>query len=267
MKKTTFISVMICSIALYMSGCIRMNTDYGFGKSIAGNGIIKEKARDQMDFDALDVKGAIDVYLSESPDVPVTVSGDENLIDSVETYVKDGVLNVHFKKGFGYNSKKGLRVTIPNNGKIKKINSSGSSDIYIKGCLVADNLSIVTRGSADIKGNIKAGHVDIDCSGSSDFKGHVEATTLNIKCIGSSDCHIGGSADVCNVSMTGSSDFKGYDFVAKKCNCSASGSSDVRITCTGELNVNASGSSDVYYRGNAKVVGKHLSGSSDLYNK
>jgi hypothetical protein len=67
--------------------------------------------------------------------------------------------------------------------------------------------------------------------------------------------------------MSGSSDFKGYDFIAKKCKSSASGSSDIRITCTEELSVNASGSSDVYYRGNAKVTSKHLSGSSDLYNK
>ncbi|HCC52475.1 MAG TPA: hypothetical protein DEQ30_10785 [Porphyromonadaceae bacterium] len=266
MKKTVLISIMICSIAFYMSSCINVNIGNG-GKNLVGNGILKEKERGQMDFNALETRGSIDVYISESSDIPITVSGDENLIDSIETYVKDDVLHVHFKKGYNYNSRKGLKVTIPNNGKINRINSSGSSDIYIEGCLTADNISITTRGSSDIKGNIKAGNVDMDCSGSSDFKGNVEAVKCTIKCTGSSDCTISGSADECTIAMTGSSDFKGYDFTVKKSDCSASGSSDIRITCTDELSVRASGSSDVYYRGNAKVANKHLSGASDLYNK
>jgi hypothetical protein len=267
MKKTAIISIMICGIAIYVSSCINVNISNGSRQKLVGNGIPKETERGKMDFKALNTRGAVDVYISESSDMPVTVSGDENLIDFVETYVEDDVLHVHFRKGYNYNSEKGLKVMIPNNGKINRINSSGSSDVYIEGCLTADNMSITTKGSSDIKGNIKAGNVEMNCSGSSDFKGNVEAVRCTVKCAGSSDCSISGSADVCDISMTGSSDFKGYGFIAKKCNCSASGSSDIRITCTDELNVKATGSSDVYYRGDAKVVNRHLSGSSDLYNK
>jgi hypothetical protein len=119
-------------------------------KKIVGNGIPKEQQRDKMDFNALDTRGSIDVYISESSDIPITVSGDENLLDYVETYVKDGVLNVHFKNNYGYSSKKSLKVTIPNNGKINKINASGSSDVYIKERLVAGDMSITIRGSSDI---------------------------------------------------------------------------------------------------------------------
>jgi hypothetical protein len=236
-------------------------------KKIVGNGILKEQERDKMDFNALNTRGSIDVYISESSDIPITVSGDENLIDYIETYVKDGVLNVHFKNNFGYSSKKNLKVTIPNNGKINNINASGSSDVFIKGRLVAGDLLITLRGSSDIKGDIKADNIKIDCSGSSDYKGKIEAVKLTANCSGSSDCTISGSADVCDLLLSGSSDFKGYDLIVKKCNSSASGSSDIRITCTEELTVRASGSSDVYYRGDAKIIDKHLSGSSDLYNR
>jgi hypothetical protein len=245
-----------------------MNISDGNGKRITGNGILKEKEWGKMDFNALDARGSIDVYISESSDMPVTVvSGDENLIDYVEIYEKDNVLNVHFKKGYRYFTKKDLKVIIPNNGKINKIHSSGSSNVHIKGCLVSDNLSITSRGSSDIKGNIKADYIELNCSGSSDFKGNVEAIKLTVKCSGSSDCIINGNADVCDLSMNGSSDFKGYDFIVKKCNSSLSGTSDIQITCTEELSVKASGSSNVYYRGNAKVVSKYLSGLSDLHNK
>lgn len=267
MKKTMFISVMICVIAFSASGCVNMNFSSSKGKRIIGNGVLKEQLRGQMDFNALDAGGSINVYISESSDMPVTISGDENLIDYVETYVKEDVLYVHFKEGYNYSSKKGLKVTIPNNGKIKRIHSSGVSDVHITGCLAADNMSITTSGSSDVKGNVKAGNVEVSCSGNSDFKGKVEAVRLTVRCSGNSDCVISGSAEACDVSMSGSSDFKGYDFITKKCNASASGASDIRITCTEELSVKASGASDVYYRGNAKVVSKEVSGASNLRKK
>jgi hypothetical protein len=265
MRKIVFIFILICSVTFYFSSCLYVNIHDGTWKKIVGNGVLKEQERNKMDFNALDTRGSISVYISESSDMPVTVSGDENLIDYIETCVKDEVLHVHFKNGYGYSSKKNLKVTIPNNGKLKNIHASASSNVYIKGRLVSDNMSITIRGSADLKGDIKADNIKMDCSGSSDFKGHIEAKTLVVNCSGSSDCIISGSADVCNLSMSGSSDFKGYDFIAKKCDGSASGSSDIWITCTEELSVRTSGSSDVYYRGHAKVTSARLFGSSNLH--
>jgi hypothetical protein len=254
-------------MAFYFSSCLHVNVHNGNWEKIVGNGILKEQERDKMDFNALNTRGSINVCISESSDMPITVSGDENLIDYIETYVKDDVLHVHFKSGYGYSSKKNLKVTIPNNGKLKNIHASGSSDVHIKGCLIADDISITIRGSSDIKGDIKADKINIDCSGSSDYKGRIEAVKFVANCSGSSDCTVSGSADVCNLSLTGSSDFKGYDLIVKKCNSSTSGSSDIQITCTEELIVTASGSSDVYYRGDAKVTHARLSGSSNLQRR
>jgi hypothetical protein len=260
--------MMLCSVISCMTGCINIHANYGVGtKKLTGNGIVKEKERDVTGFDAIDTGGSIDVIISEQKDAPVKVSGDENLIDYVETSVDNGVLNIRFKHGFGYSSKKGLRVTVPNNGRINKIMASGSSDVVIKGCVAADNILISGKGSSDIRGNIRAKNCELNFSGSSDYKGTVETASCTIRCSGSSDCIISGSADVCDISMSGSSDFKGYDFVAKKVDCSASGSSDIQVTCTGELSVNASGSSDVSYKGSATVTAKHLSRSSDLHHR
>jgi hypothetical protein len=251
-----------------MISCVNINiSNNGGWKTLAGNGIRKEKERNVRDFDAIDVRGSIDVIIADGNDASVKVSGDENLIDSIETYVDNGTLNVHFKNGLGYASKIGLRVTVPNSGRIRTIKASGSSDVIIEGCLTAGNIFISGKGSSDVKGNIKAGDCELHFSGSSDYKGSVEAVNCKIKCSGSSDCIISGNADICDISMSGSSDFKGYDFVVKKFTCSASGSSDVQVTCTEELSATAAGSSDIYYRGPGKVIRSQLSGSSDLYHK
>lgn len=268
MKQVTFISLLICSMALQMTACVNVNISNGIaGKNLKGNGIFKEKERGNMEFNAIDTRGSIDVIIADVADAPIKVSGDENLIDSIETYVKNGVLYVHFKSGFGYSSKAGLKVTVPNNGNIEQIKASGSSDVLIEGCVVADKITLSGSGSSDIKGNIRAESCELNFKGSSDFKGNVEAVRCDVNCSGSSDCIISGKADVCNASMSGSSDFKGFDFVVNNFNCKTSGSSDVQVTCNEKLSVSASGSSDVYYKGNAQVVSKNLSGSSDLHHR
>ena len=288
MRKTALISVMICSIILNITACISVNSnDNSFGKKIKGNGIRKEQDRGKMEFTAIDTRGSIDVIISNTTDAPIKVSGDENLIEYVEAYVKDGVLNIHFNKEYNsFSTRIGLKVTVPNNGRINNIKASGSSDVTTEGTVVADNMSITCKGSSDFKGNIKAGKCEINCSGSSDFKGNVEAesceidcagssdfkgsikaTTCSIRCAGSSDCNISGNADVCEIKMSGSSDFNGYDFIVNKLTCSASGSSNIKVTCNEELSASARGSSDVYYRGSAKVISKDTSGSSDIINR
>ena len=268
MKKTALISILICSIILNLTACINVSADNGFfGKGIKGNGVRKELDRGKMEFTAIDTRGSVDVIISNKADAPIIVTGDENLVEYVETYVKDGVLNIHLnnKEIKSFSSRIGLKVTVPNNGLINNIKTSGSSDVTVEGTIVADNMNITCKGSSDFIGNIKAGkckiyctgssdfkgkveaeNCEIDCSGSSDFKGSIETTTLSIRCTGSSDCNINGKADVCEMSMTGSSDFNGYDFIVNKLTCSASGSSNIKITCNEELDARAGGSSDIY---------------------
>ncbi|MDR0575655.1 MAG: DUF2807 domain-containing protein [Tannerella sp.] len=267
MKKTALTFMIVCSIIICMTACGNVIINGGIGKSLRGNGVLREKERGNMEFNAIHARGSVDVIIADIAGAPVKVSGDENLIDSIEIYVKDGVLNTHFKSGYGYSTKLGLKVIIPNNGRINKIMASGSSDVTTEGCVVSDNMSISCKGSSDFKGNIKAEKCELNFSGSSDFKGNIEAATCNIKCSGSSDCIISGKADICDISMSGSSDFKGYDFIVEKLLCNASGSSDIQVTCNEELSVNASGSSDVLYKGSARIISAHLSGASDLKNK
>ena len=270
MKKAAFMSIMICSILFSFTACVNVNASNGFlGKNIRGNGIRKEQDRGKMDFNAINTRGSIDVIISDITDAPVKVSGDENLIEYIETNVTNGVLNIQFKDNeyASYSSRIGLKVTVPNNGLINSIHASGSSDVKTEGVVTAENISIVCKGSSDFNGKIKAVKCEIDCSGSSDFKGSIETTTGIFKFSGSSDCIINGYADVCDITTSGSSDFKGYDFIVNKLNCNTSGSSDVQITCNEEISVRATGSSDFYYKGSAIILSQHTSGSSDIIKR
>jgi hypothetical protein len=234
---------------------------------LRGNGVFAEKERSVMEFNAVDTRGSIDVIVSDEENAPVIVSGDSNLIDDIETTVINGVLTIQFKHKAGYSTRLGLKVTVPNTGRINRISASGASNVTAQGSLYTDNMTISCSGSSDFKGSIHATTCEFNFKGSSNFKGSIEAESCKINCSGSSDCHINGKSNSCNIILSGSSNLKGYDFVVNKLDCNASGSSDIQITCNEELSVRASGSSHVYYRGNAQVISKHLSGSSSLEHR
>ena len=259
MKTSTILSIIISIAMMQLTSCINISKN-----TIKGNGIYKEQNYGKMEFNAIDVRGSFEVIIADVQDAPVKVSGDENLIDTLQVYLENGVLNVHFKKNTNYSTKLGLKVTIPNNGLLKEINTSGSSTINAESTLVSDYLKVSGRGSSTFNGSIKAEKCTFDFSGSSNFNGSVEAEILEIDCSGSTEFNINGKADACKISTAGSCEFKGLDLIVNKLNCDTKGSSDVKITCNEEIRLRTAGSSNFSYKGEAEIVEKHSAGSSNI---
>ena len=90
---------------------------------------------------------------------------------------------------------------------------------------------------------------------------------LSLHQSGGSDVYISGTVASLKVEASGGSDLKGYDLATDFCNVSASGGSDARITVNKELSANASGGSDIYYKGTGVVKEVSSSGSSSVTKK
>ena len=104
-------------------------------------------------------------------------------------------------------------------------------------------------------------------SGASDFKGAVDVTNLSLVLSGASDAKISGTAVSIKIESSGASDVKGYDLIAENCTVKASGASDVNITVNKEMNVTASGASDIFYKGNCVIKEIRSSGASTVAKK
>jgi putative autotransporter adhesin-like protein len=202
-------------------------------------------------FHAIEVSNSIDLYLSQGNEEAVAVSAkDPKHISQIITVVEDGVLKIKLVNT-------GRIIWNTGNQQLKayvsfktldKLSASGSSDVYVDGAISSDNLSIHLSGSSDFKGSVKVNELSMDQSGSS-------------------DATISGHANNLTVHISGASDIKGYDLVVDNCTAHASGSSDLNITVNKELNAQASGSSDIYYRGSAVIKDLHSSGSSSVSKK
>jgi hypothetical protein len=215
--------------------------------------VIEDKnaeTRNVKGFHAIRVSSGIDLYLTQSNEEAVAVSATEpDYRDRIKTEVEDGVLRIYFEnKGFSWNwGNKKLKayVSIKN---IDGLDASGGSDIYLQGSIKSENL-----------------HVDL--SGGSDMKGRVEVQTMSIRQTGGSDVDLTGSVSNMTVDASGGSDLNGYDLVTEYCKIKASGGSDSHLTVNKELSANASGGSDIYYKGTGVVREVKFSGSSGVTKK
>lgn len=201
-------------------------------------------------YNAIQVSGAIDLYLSQSDKEVVVVSASETKYrDRIVTEVQNGVLKIYFNEsGFSWTAgSKNLKAYVSFTT-IQKLSAVGASDIYVNGVIRGDALKVVI-------------------SGSSDFKGAVDINHLSLGQSGSSDSRISGRAQNIKIDVSGASDVKGFDLVTDYCEARASGASDIQITVEKELTATASGASDISYKGKGLIRSVKSSGASSVERK
>jgi hypothetical protein len=206
---------------------------------------VNAQKRNVSGFHAIEVSGGIDLYLSQGEEAVAVSAAKDEYRDKIITEVKGGVLKIYFETKNNIridwgNRKMKAYVSFKN---LDRLEGSGGSDI-------------------SIDGSIKVTKLEMEISGGSDFDGKVESDDLKIHASGGSDVDISGRAAKLTIEASGGSDFKGYDLASDICNVEASGGSDVHITVNKELSANASGGSDVYYKGTGLIRDLKTSGAS-----
>jgi hypothetical protein len=203
-------------------------------------------------FHAIRISNGIDLYLTQGNEEAVAVSASkEEYRAKIRTEVEDGVLNIYIERenwGFSWSwGSQKLKAYVSFKA-LEELNASGGSDVFFESVIAVNKL-------------------DIHLSGGSDLKGKVDIKNLSLHQSGGSDVDIAGTVSDLKVDASGGSDLKGYDLVADICNISASGGSDTHITVNKELSANASGGSDIYYKGTGVIKELRSSGSSSVSKK
>jgi hypothetical protein len=199
-------------------------------------------------FHTIRVEDGIDLYLTQDATEAVAVSAaNTEYRDKVKTTVENGVLRIWFDVSpvriLSWRNRQ-LRAYVSVKT-LKELSASGGSDVYISSGLKTEDFKM---------------HI----SGGSDFNGSITCTNLEVRASGGSDTKISGKVVNLKISASGGSDFTGYDLIAENVFVSASGGSDARVTATHELGIEASGGSDVDYKGNAVIKYKSSSGGSSV---
>ena len=197
-------------------------------------------------FSSIKVSSGIHLFLSSGDEEAIAISAsEEKNKEQIKTEIENGELHIYYsgeKFHMGNNAKLNVYVAYE---KLEQLKASGASDIFIAGTMELPLLNLQLSGASDMKGDVKIGE-------------------LNVKLSGASDLKLTGSAKDVNIESSGASDVKGYDFTAENCNIKVMGASDVNITVTKELFVNAAGASDVHFKGPAEIKQRQSSGASSI---
>ena len=209
------------------------------------------QTRNVKGFHAIQVSGGIDLYLSQGNEAVAVSASNTDYRDRIKTEVEDGVLKIYLEHNgdhWNWNWHNPKLKAYVSFATLNKLKASGGSDVYIEGA-------------------IKTNQLEVGLSGGSDMKGKVDVRNLSITQSGGSDVDISGNVGMLDIDASGGSDFNGYDLVSDTCHISASGGSDTHVTVNKELNANASGGSDIYYKGSGVIRNLRSSGSSSVTKK
>jgi hypothetical protein len=199
--------------------------------------------RNMSSFKEVHVSGGFDVVLTKGNTESVNIESSNIDMDKIITEVEGSKLKIYLKKGNYRSIDVKLTVTYKD---IEAIHSSGSSEIVCKSDIKASNFSLHNSGS----GNVKLASLNAD-----NFEVHNS---------GSSNIDVAGTAKRQSYQISGSSRINAYDLKSEEAKVSISGSGDVHISVSQNLEASVSGSGDIRYKGDPSIRNVRVSGSGNI---
>lgn len=201
-------------------------------RNLKGEGEPVSQNRTVSGFKGLSVSGGFAVELTQGSKEGVRIEAQENLLNSIQTEVKNGVLHIFTSDNISTN--KGLKAYVT----VRELNS-----VDISG-------GVKVTGTSTFKTDA----FDLDMSGGSKVQLALNAKRLKVDMSGGSKVILTGRADEVVMDMSGASNVDASELEAKRVRVEASGASKVQVYAKETLNVNASGATKVGYKGNPSVT-------------
>lgn len=202
-------------------------------------------------FNSVEVSGTISLYLTQGPVQGIAISaGEAKYNNKIKTEVKNGVLHISVDggmwNGFNWGNKK-LKAYVTAT-ELKRIEASGATYINIPSLLKSEDLKIEVSGASELKGEIEVSKLNLDVSGASSIK-------------------LSGKVTEAVVDLSGAGIINAYPLITDSCKASTSGASTLKITVKNKLTAEASGGSNIYYKGTPNTTNINSSAGSTIKNK
>ncbi len=238
--KTLFITLISLTISLLLAASASLRA-----QAIKGSGHIIRKEIAVSSFEKLHNHSSADVYLVAEGS-GIVIEADDNIIPYIEVANEKGKLTIRNLKNSWFNSKNGIKVTVP----IKTLNEIANNG---SGNLLAET----TINSSDLV---------IENSGSGNARLPIQAQNLHMTQTGSGNVSLSGKAESITITLRGSGNLNATACSSKTAHVKVSGSGNADIQCTDSLTATVTGSGNITYKGSPNVV-KSVSGSGNVQSK
>jgi len=206
----------------------------GCQSTVTGSGDVVEETREVSGFTGVALAGIGELIIELGDEEALRIEAEDNLLEYIETEVKNETLEIRIQRGINLNPTKPVRFYLTVKS-LEEIALSGSGDIQAPD-LVASQFSVAISGSGYVTmGTLDADALTVDISGSG---------TLEIA---------GGQVGKQNITAAGSGEYHAGDLRSETVDIKISGSGDATVWATESLDVRLSGSGSVSYYGHPQT--------------
>jgi len=222
--------IVVSIISLIMLSC---NFSMNLGKGIDGIGeVISIDRTISKDFNEIKVSQGLDLYITQSNEVSLSIEADANLHDIIMTEVENGILRIYATENIRRASSKKIMLSFET---ISSIKATSGSDVY----------STNTIEVADL---------ELKCTSGADIKLDVKTETINCSSTSGSDIKLIGSTKYFKAAATSGSDINAAKLQSETAEVNATSGADVSINTSKSLTAKATSGGDIRYSGNPEKI-------------
>lgn len=209
--------------------------------------LITTEVREIGSFNSLKVSSGFKVKLQKGDVEKIEVIANENLHGYIISKIKNKELKVSREDKIKFDRDAEVEIVITY-VELNEIDASGGCNITIIDSLSTENLMIDLSGGSRLVGQLNLNNFTADVSGG----GRLE---------------LNGYCSNFNLDLSGGGKVLGYEFNVDDFYADLSGGASVELTINKTISIDASGGSSLYYKGNAEVISKSLSGGASLVKR
>lgn len=230
---TTLARIIVTIIISFL--LLSCNFSINLGEGVDGNGNVETAERSiSNDFDEIKISQGLDLYITQTNDVSLTLEADENLHELIITEVTDGVLKIYSTENIRRASSKKVMLNLKT---ISKIKATSGSDVYSNNTIEVNNLVLKSTSGAEIKLDVKT-------------------ETLECHSTSGSDLELSGTTKSLIASATSGSDIDATNLKSETSNVKVTSGADISVNTSKELVAKATSGGDIRYSGNPEKVNK-----------
>jgi putative autotransporter adhesin-like protein len=235
--KRISITLVLLLLGAAFSGCT------GPGNIVRGSGKVITESREVSGFDEVLLSGSGSLNIEQTGTESLTIEGEDNIIELIETEVTGGKLTMGVRNGAGISPTRPLQFNLTVKD-IKAVTLSGSGDV-MSPKLEADDLALEISGS---------GEMSLD---------QIAVESLEALISGSGELTVAGTASRQDVRISGSGNYRGADLKSEEARVRVGGSGSAEVDASDTLNAEISGSGDIIYIGDPNVT-QNVNGSGKV---
>ncbi len=253
-------------------------------EKIKGSKIVSVTHREIGGFENIEVEDNIDIFLVKGNDTALEIEADDNTHEAFETSLSGTTLRIRLTKDISGAKKLSIRVTYTDNLKMliarTDANVTALSELNLSNITFkcydnsrlflnanSKNFTLIANDKSKVEMNLKSDDVVLELNKNTVVKALITSVKLKCDMYQKASATIEGDVDDFKLRMDNNTNFTGKNLSANTASLIIEGNAKSGIQVKSRLSLEATGRSETYLYGDAKVDVKRFADEATIYKR